>query len=98
MATYSELYDLAFYPDLLHRAIVAVVLLAEEVRTEDPATANHAERLALAKRALANPDGIARQLLWIMLAQNKDFTVEQIQAASDTNIQSAVNAAAALLL
>jgi protein MpaA len=41
-------------------AKVAVAVQAETINVEDPATALHAERVAWAKRAMANPDGMAR--------------------------------------
>jgi hypothetical protein len=98
MATYAELHSLIHNAEILNRIMAAVAILAEEIRTELPATANHAERMAWAKRALTNVDGTARGLMWIVMAQNKSFTVAQIEGASDAALQSAVDSAVQLLL
>lgn len=93
MATYSELYLLHQDYDLLGKIAVAVAIWCEVVRTEDPGTANHANRVAYANGALVNPDGTARRLIWIMLAQNAANSVAQIQGASDAAIYEATRSA-----
>lgn len=98
MATYAELDDLTTDVTLMKRVRAAVAIAAEAIRVEDPGTANHAERMAFAKRALLNVDGTARSLMWLLLAMNKDFTVAQIQGASDAALQTAVNNAVEVLL
>lgn len=98
MATYAELYTLSLDASLVQRLTIAVAIAAEVIRSESGDVPYHAERVAWAKRALANPDGTARQLLMIALAQNKDLTAAQIAAASDAALQSAVADAIALLL
>ena len=90
MATYSELYSASSDADLIAKITVAVAVAAEGIRTEDPATPLHSERLAWAFRALANPEGEARKIIWALLAQNKDAPPEQIAAVSDTAIQNGV--------
>ena len=45
MATYTELYDLHNYTDLINKVAVACVVAAEVVHDEDPGTTNHANRL-----------------------------------------------------
>lgn len=91
MATYSEIYDLQNEAALRNRMAVAVVIAADTIRAEPPATANHANRLLWAKAALANPHGEAVRVLWGVLAQNKALTVAQITGASDASLQTAVN-------
>ena len=98
MATYSELHSLHANVNLLNKVMAAVAILAEEIRTEDVATPNHDNRMYWAKAALRNVDGTARQLMWVLIAQNKDFAVAQIEGATDAAIQSAVNDAVTLLL
>jgi hypothetical protein len=98
MATYQELHGLTHNAEIINRIMTAVAILAEEIRTELPATANHAERMAWAKRALTNVDGTARGLMWVVMAQNRAFTVAQIEGASDAALQSAVDSAVQLLL
>lgn len=98
MADYTELHSLVTNVDLLNRIMTAVAIAAETIRTEAPATADHDKRMAWAKRALTNVDGTARQLMWVMIAQNKDFALSQITGATDAAIQNAVNSAVELLL
>jgi hypothetical protein len=98
MATYQELHALTHNAEILNRIMAAVAILADEIRTELPATANHAERMAWAKRALTNVDGTARGLMWVVMAQNRTFTVAQIDGATDAALQTAVNSAVELLI
>jgi hypothetical protein len=90
MASYSQLYALADQGgDLFQRIAVACVIQANVIRTETP-PANSAQRLAWARKALADPQGTATQMLWAALAQNAALTTAQIAAASDASIQTAV--------
>lgn len=98
MASYLELYNLSLNQTMIQRMTVAVAIEAEEIRNEDPSTPNHANRVAWAKRALSNPDGMARQLLLCALAQNSQLTVGQIEGAGDAALQIAVSGAVHLLL
>ena len=98
MATYQELHDLTHSTALLNRVMTAVAVAAEEIRSEAPAAADHAARVRWAQQALRNVDGTARGLMWIVMAQNRQFTVAQIEGASDAALQAAVNGAIQLLL
>ena len=91
MATYMEIHTLASNSDLIAKVTSAIAIAAENIRTEDVGTPNHDQRIAWAKRALLNPDGEARKLMWILLAQNASLTQAQILGADDAGIQSAVN-------
>ena len=93
MATYFELLTASENSDLRNRIRVAVVVAAETIRTENPATANHTERLAWAKGAFASPDAAAETMMWPVLAQNKAAAYAAIVGASDASVQSAVDAA-----
>jgi hypothetical protein len=93
MATYQELLDASSDPTLNVKLRVAVVIAAEVVRTENPATTNHANRLKWAFNVFANPDGEARRMMWAVLAQNAAVPLATILAASDATVQTAVNAA-----
>lgn len=90
MATYQELYDLANDTALLNRVATAVVMATETIRTEAPATTNHANRLLWAKAAMLNPASYAVAMLRAALAQNAGLTKAQIQAASDASLQTAI--------
>ena len=98
MATYQELHDLTHSAALLNRVMTAVAVAAEEIRSEAPSTTDHVARVRWAQQALRNVDGTARGLMWIVMAQNRQFTVTQIEGASDAALQAAVNGAIQLLL
>lgn len=98
MASYEELYTLSLDASLVRRLTIAVAIAAEAIREEDPATANHDARVLWAKRALNNPDGMARQMLLVALAQNSAVPAATILAATDATLLSAVNAGVSLLM
>ena len=97
MATYLELHGLRADSDLRYRVQVATWIAAEAIRVEDPATANHTNRVIWAKQVLGFADQHAEQMLCAVLAANHGLTVAQITGASDAAIQSAVNAAVDLV-
>lgn len=91
MATYSELFGLQSSGDLRNRVAVAVIVAADAIRTETPPT-NSTQRLAWAEQAFLNPVGKSEQVLWAVLAANKDATVANIESASDAALQTNVDA------
>lgn len=94
MATYDELLTIATTGDVLIRKMrVAAVIAAEKIRTEADTTPNHANRLKWAKATFQNGESAARDLLWIVLAQNKAVTSAAILAATDATVQTAVDGA-----
>jgi hypothetical protein len=93
MATYAELLGASTDPTLNNKIRVAVVIAAEVVRTENGATANHANRLVWAAKVFDSPDSEAKRMIWAVLAQNSNATLAAILGASDATVQSAVNAA-----
>lgn len=92
MATYNELYGLRNNSELRNKVVVAVIVAAETIRNEDGGTPNHANRLLWAAQAFANPLPLGQQILWALLAANKDNAVPAIEGASDEVIQAAVDA------
>ena len=94
MATYNELFTLANDPTLIKKVTIAIAILAESIRLEEPPIT---ARRMWAVRALNNPDGEARKIMWLLMAQNKDATVAQIEGAPDATIQTAVANAIDLL-
>lgn len=92
MATYTELFDLHNYSDLINKVTVACIVAAEMVHGEDLVTENHANRLVWAARVLNNPKQEAIRMYWALLATNADQPVGTIQGASDVAIQSQVEA------
>jgi len=92
MATFLELEELTRDGDLNRRAAIAVTVAVTNVRnataTGAIAPVNQAQRLVWAKSALQDIHGMARSMLPGVLAENKNFTVAQIQGASDDALLS----------
>ncbi len=97
MATYLELFDLQNNDDLLRKATTAIAVAADTIRSEATGTANHANRLVWAEKALANPKALTDQVLWAVLAANNGSTVDNITGATDSAIQTNVDAAVDVL-
>ena len=93
MATYVELFELANNNVLRTRIAAAVAVQADVVRLEAPAVFNHVNRLLWAKRAFADPEAVAKEMTWALLAQNRTAAVTQITEAADTAVLAAVAAA-----
>lgn len=98
MATYAEIGQIWQDPALLNKVRVAVIVAAETIRAEAPATPDHAARLVWAKGAIADPDGTARTMLNAVLAQNAGAAVGAITGASDAQVQTAVDNAVAFFV
>lgn len=77
MATYAELITASNNTALVSKIHVACFIAAETVRTEAPATANHANRLLWARQVFIDPGVEARRMAlydfatkqWTVLAQ-----------------------------
>jgi hypothetical protein len=93
MATYIELVGVCDSATFLNRVQFACIVAAETIRTEATSTPNHAERLAWAKQALADPLTTAKRMSWAVLAQNRSLSLAQINAATDAALQAGVDAA-----
>lgn len=93
MATYAELLTASENEALRQKVRVACVIAAEVVRTEVGTTTNHAARLVWAKSVYADPSAVTQRMLWAVLAQNQAATIATILAATDSTVQTAVNAA-----
>ena len=91
MATYAELFELRHNSELKNKVTVAVIVAAESIRSLDPPDTN--VRLAWAKAAFENAGGEVGRMLMAILAANKSVPAEDIEGASDTAIQTQVDAA-----
>lgn len=92
MASYVELHKLALEDSVLrNRITTACIIAAEEIRSEDPGIANHANRMIWSKNVFAHPVVESDRMLWAALAANRTLTVAQIQGATDAGLQTAVN-------
>lgn len=96
--TYAEVRETINNSDLFVQVSVAVLVACEAIRTEAPATTDHAARLAWAKETLSDPDGMAVKAMRAVMAQNVGVTVAQATTATDAQVQTKVNNAIALLL
>ncbi len=90
MATHTELFELYSDSALRNRVEIALILAAEAVRTEDPATPNHAARLAWARQVLSNPQTWLMPMFRLLLAAHSSVEASQISAASDALIAGKV--------
>jgi hypothetical protein len=94
MATYQELRGLFNDSDLMEKTEVAVVVAANDLVGGTPTTADKAWIAA----ALANPSAEAQKALMNVLAANKGLSVAQIQNATDSALQTNVNAVVPILV
>ena len=95
MATYPELFALRSNSDLQDRSAVAVVKKAQVIL--DSATPTIAA-VTWANEALQNPASKAGLLLNYVLAANSTLTVAQIESASDSALQTNVDAAVDVII
>jgi hypothetical protein len=90
MATYLDIYNLQYTETLLRqRTQVAISHAANDVINEDPATANHANRIVWANEVLANPERMMN-LEMSLVVQNPTIETEG-NNATDNDIQFVVN-------
>ena len=92
MATYSELEDLFGDPTLTAKCRVALIIAAQTVFDEDPATANHANRVIWARAVLSDTEPRVNAAVRAILAANASASVAQIQGATDTSVQANIDA------
>jgi hypothetical protein len=93
MATYLELHAHANDSNLQDRTRVAVVVAADNIRSDVAPPANQTARLLWASNVMANPVQEARRMIWAVLAANKAASIAQIDAVTDEQLQTAVDAA-----
>jgi len=95
MATYAELFDLLSNSTLRNKVQVAVTKKAQSLI--DIAVPN-ANQIQWANIALTNPERMLDKLYPYVLAANSGATSAAIQAATDSTIQTNVDAAADKLI
>jgi len=96
--TLAELHDIyskgaAGSTSLLDKITAAVMKSAETIRTELASVTNHANRMIWAKQAFQNPTGKANEMWVAVLAANAGSTQSAVLGASDSAIQTNVDAA-----
>lgn len=90
MASYIDLYKAYSNDELRNRIQVASIILAEQIRLEDPATGNHSNRLSWAKACLENPEAEAKRMLWAYLSYQSAAEITAITGAEDGEILAVV--------
>lgn len=90
MATYAELNSLYSDSDLQVKISTACVIKAHALLSTGGATAG---QKALANEIFTSPSTITSKITKYVLAEHKDLSVAQIQGASDTAVQTAVDTA-----
>ena len=90
MATYLELFDLRTNSSLKNKVVVAVTKKAQALLDLATPTAG---QVTWANEAIFDPTGKASMLLNYVLAANSGQTVANIEGASDSAIQTNVDAA-----
>lgn len=98
MATYAELRLASEDPTLNMKVQVAVIISAEAIRGEANTVTDHGPRMAWAARAFLDPIAEAKRMIWAVLAANKSQTLANILAASDSTIQTNVDAEISVFL
>ena len=94
MTVYDTIFATYLDEPLRRRATVAVVVSAKTILVEDPATANHANRLAWAKTAIKDARDMAERMMWGILSDatvrtnGTNSTDAQVQAAMDACIDT----------
>lgn len=90
MATYTELFDLGSNTALRNRISIALVIKAQALLAVASPTANEVK---WANSAITDPILLADKLMNYVLAANKAATTSQIISATDSAIQTNVDAA-----
>lgn len=93
MATYTEIAGILNDPILADKVKAACLVAAKTIQDEGTGTTNHANRLKWAKAVYLDPATWGVRVLRAVLAANASATLAQINAATDSSIQTAVNAA-----
>lgn len=87
MATYTELRQQFSNDTLRNRVTVACVIAANSALANAPTAAQQ----KFAEAVFSNPDAMGGKVLMAVLATNAASTLAQINAATDAQIQTAVN-------
>jgi len=90
MATYTELYTIAGDAALHERIQIALVIVADNIRTEAVDTPYHKERIRWAKEVIYTASSMAVPVALALVAQFKDSTVLQLESVSDAQLLNAI--------
>lgn len=84
--TAAEQYDLSHDTLFLRRVQMIIQKSAIAIAAEDPATANHAQRVAFGNKVLMNPSGYAE-----LMAQGVTTNAAITISSTDSDIEFTVN-------
>jgi len=90
LANHEELFNLRQYSGLLNKITSAVAIKCKAVINDGTATGGQKD---WARQVIQAPESKKEAIMWPLLVANKDATVEQIQGATDGQIQSNVDQA-----
>ena len=90
MLTFDQLAGLIQSSDFAGQITGAVTTVALEIQSEDAETPNHANRMAWAKSALADPSGSASQMRAAVLGTYADVLPPSAGVLTDAQIRAAV--------
>lgn len=87
---YVDIYKIAVEDGpSAQRMTVACAFVAQDVLAESAATPDHAARVTWARNALANPQAMAKKMIWAVLA---DPVIVAAGNPSDAQVKAAVAA------
>ena len=95
MAEYEELHDLRSNGPLIQKTQIAVIVAAEALISKAGPTS---AELKWASSVLGNPAAEAKKVLMLLLAANKNATVDQITSATKEAVQTKVDSVVANLV
>lgn len=98
MATFAELVTASVNAGLVEKIKIATLIAADGVRSEGTGAPNHQARVRWAGRVFSDPETEAARMIWPVLIQNRAATLAQITGASDVSVQTAVDAAVAVVI
>ena len=88
MANYTELSELKSDPAIGSKVETAIAIKCQAIIDDVEATT---EEKTWAKAVIQDPKSKVNSIMWSLLVDNKDATIEQIQSASDASVQTNVN-------
>ena len=83
--SFAEMYRIA-YSETSAQLPAALALVSVEILSEDPATEQHASRLAWAQKVLNDPGSMAKKMIWVFMGDRS----EKWGAVSDQEVLETV--------
>lgn len=98
MATFAELVTASANAGLVEKIKIATLVAADNIRLEGAGVAHHQARVRWAAKVFSDPETEATRMVWPVLIQNRAATLAQITGANDASVQTAVDAAVAVVI